>query len=311
MKSEILLPGKILFVICALGMVYLIASCRVMRLEKQLDPEFKEFYSQVRYIISEEEKKIFLELPASERAQFIEEFWRKRDPSPDTEYNEFKTEYLARIETVNRLFQGGGKPGYIQDRGRIYILLGAPDERYIYPVGKFSEVKSAEVWIYYRNYQMQLEFIDHTGDGEYTLEMPNTSALHEINKAQFDFQNPDQPREGLFDFNVKIKNTEENKTFICVEIPYKNIWLVERDEKLEATFNLSLKIMDSSGKEVGTHHKDYEISLNEKEVEKLVGQNYEIEIPFFLERGAYRIRVILDSKIEGKRFTKEFVFKIS
>ena len=101
----------------------LLNACTAKRLEGKLDPESKEFYNKVRYIMTGKESKIFLELPPSARAEFIEEFWKRRDPNPETEENEAKDAYFERIEEANRLFRGGGRPGWLQDRGRIYILF--------------------------------------------------------------------------------------------------------------------------------------------------------------------------------------------
>lgn len=117
MRTEISFSMKIFFMFLFLASSFFNASCRRMILESRLEPESREFYSKVRYIISEAERKIFLELPPSEREKFIEEFWKRRDPIPETEENEYKIEYLNNIETANKLFKGGGKPGYIQDRG--------------------------------------------------------------------------------------------------------------------------------------------------------------------------------------------------
>lgn len=309
-KTEISFSMKIFFMFLFLASSFFNASCRRMILESKLEPESKEFYSKVRYIISEEEKKIFLELPSSEREKFIEEFWKRRDPIPETEENEYKIEYLNNIETANKLFKGGGKPGYIQDRGRIYILLGPPDERYTYPVGKYSSAKSAEIWIYYKKHQIRLEFIDHSGDGEYTLERPTTRALYEIYTAQVVLQNPEKFEQELFDYNLEVKKAEGDKAFILIEIPYKNIWLAEKEDRLETTLELSLKILDSSGKEIWRHQKDYKISLTEEESKKLFGKNYEIEIPFKIEEGSYFLKTILENKVEEKKLEKELKFSI-
>ena len=81
----------------------LLPSCRLYKLEQKLDPANAEFLSQVRYIINAEERKIFLELPDADKDKFKEEFWSRRDPDPNTEENEFKDEYLSRIERANEL----------------------------------------------------------------------------------------------------------------------------------------------------------------------------------------------------------------
>ena len=80
-----------LVVIAVFGTLFsLSSSCHYYQLERKLDPDNAEFLSKVRYIIKPKERKIFLELPDTEKSDFIDEFWRRRDPDPDTEENEFK-----------------------------------------------------------------------------------------------------------------------------------------------------------------------------------------------------------------------------
>ncbi len=61
-------------------------------------------------------------------------YGRKKVPNPYTEENEFKEQYFNRIEGANRLFMEVGSAGWLQDRGRIHILLGPPDQKEIYPL---------------------------------------------------------------------------------------------------------------------------------------------------------------------------------
>ncbi|MCU0275704.1 MAG: GWxTD domain-containing protein [Acidobacteria bacterium] len=112
----------------ALLAVLALPACRTYRLEKRLDAEDREFLSVVRYIISGTERRLYLEMPKDERPAFIAEFWQRRDPDPGTEENEFKTEHLRRIEEATRLFTVG-RPGWLSDRGKTYIVLGPPDLR--------------------------------------------------------------------------------------------------------------------------------------------------------------------------------------
>jgi GWxTD domain-containing protein len=82
----------------------------------------------VRYIITPEEEQAFKLLGNDEeRDQFIEQFWLRRDPTPDTEENEFREEHYRRIQYANEHF-AAGTPGWRTDRGRIYIVWGPPDE---------------------------------------------------------------------------------------------------------------------------------------------------------------------------------------
>src|SRR5438046_8451459 len=80
----------------------------------------------VAYVISNEERAAYKALKTDEeREQFIEQFWLRRDPSPDTVENEFKEEHYARIAYANERY-ASGIPGWKTDRGRIYILYGKP-----------------------------------------------------------------------------------------------------------------------------------------------------------------------------------------
>ena len=73
----------------------------------------------VRWIITDEELSAFKKLATdAERDQFIEQFWQRRDPTPDTEENEYKEEHYRRIQYANEHFQSG-MPGWKTDRGRM------------------------------------------------------------------------------------------------------------------------------------------------------------------------------------------------
>jgi GWxTD domain-containing protein len=98
-------------------------------LKQELSKTYKKWLDEdVVYIISDEERKTFKQLTNDEeRDQFIESFWQRRDPTPDTEENEFKEEHYRRIEYANEHF-AAGIPGWKSDRGQIYIKFGPADE---------------------------------------------------------------------------------------------------------------------------------------------------------------------------------------
>ena len=105
-------------------------------LKQELSKTYKKWLDEdVVYIISDEERKAFKQLSNDEeRDQFIEAFWQRRDPTPDTEENEFKEEHYRRIEYANEHF-AAGLPGWKTDRGRIYIMYGPADEIDAHPSG--------------------------------------------------------------------------------------------------------------------------------------------------------------------------------
>ena len=149
--------------------VIFFGSCRYYKLEQKLDPVNKDWYNRVRYIITKEESHIFLDLPDEEKEQFKEEFWERRDPDPNTEENEFKLEYYKRMDDADELFISEGKPGWMTDRGRIYVIYGPPDEVERHPY----ELDSVpyEIWYYYRT-AMKFIFVDEHGIGDYRLFSP-------------------------------------------------------------------------------------------------------------------------------------------
>jgi GWxTD domain-containing protein len=103
---------------------------------KEIKGPYKKWLDEdVIYIITDEEKAAFKQLSNDEeRDQFIEAFWQRRDPTPDTEENEYKEEHYQRIAYANEHY-AAGVPGWKTDRGRIYIMYGKPDETDSHPSG--------------------------------------------------------------------------------------------------------------------------------------------------------------------------------
>jgi len=105
-------------------------------LKQELSKVYKKWLDEdVVYIITDEERAAFKQLSNDEeRDNFIEAFWQRRDPTPDTEENEYKEEHYRRIAYANEHF-AAGVPGWKTDRGRIYIMYGPPDEIDAHPSG--------------------------------------------------------------------------------------------------------------------------------------------------------------------------------
>jgi GWxTD domain-containing protein len=157
------------------------------KLQKELATPYKKWLEEeVPYIISDEERSAFLQLQTNEeREQFIEAFWQRRDPTPDTVENEFKEEHYRRIAYTNERFSSG-IPGWRTDRGRIYIMWGPPDSieshsqgsTYNRPMsegGGQTSVYGFDDWNYHYmegiGQNITIEFVDPTGTGEYHITM--------------------------------------------------------------------------------------------------------------------------------------------
>ncbi len=105
-------------------------------LNVELSKTYKKWLNEdVVWIITDEERAAFKQLSNDEeRDNFIEAFWQRRDPTPDTEENEYKEEHYRRIAYANEHF-AAGIPGWKSDRGRIYIMYGPADEVDSHPSG--------------------------------------------------------------------------------------------------------------------------------------------------------------------------------
>ena len=160
---------------------------RLQRLRKELRGPFKRWLDEdVRYIITPEERKAFIQMATDEeRENFIESFWMRRDPTPDSMENEYKEEHYRRIAYANDHY-ASGIPGWRTDRGRIYIAYGPADEIESHPSGGqyqrpyeegggFTSTYPFEIWRYRWiegiGSDILLEFVDPTMTGEYRLTM--------------------------------------------------------------------------------------------------------------------------------------------
>jgi GWxTD domain-containing protein len=281
-------------------------------LERQLDPENAEFLSKVRYIITKEERKIFLELPDEEKENFRKEFWKRRDLNPDTDENEFKTEYFKRLERADELFMGEGKPGWLTDRGRIYILFGPPSDRMTYPMGTGPYGRCQETWLYGN---FPVIFIDNFCSGTYRLVTYNLAHLQALNRALASSQKTYDREKGLFDFNCEIETTlihpDRMEGLIIVEIPYALIWFKSEDDKLETTLDLSLEMIDSTGRLLWEYEDSAVVRIDEIELQKKSQQKHTLKIPFSLEadlkrlgKGKNLLHILLKNRTGGEEAKK-------
>jgi GWxTD domain-containing protein len=206
------------------------------RVRPEPDKAFKEWIEDVQPIIRPDELKAWNALKTNEeREQFIEGFWRLRDPDPDTEENEYREAYYERVEYANKHFSSG-IAGVKTDRGRIYLKFGKPDDVESHPAGgaynrDVSEGGGStstypfERW-WYRNLpgrsDVEIEFVDPTSTGEYRiarnpfekdalLHTPGTGLSTDYVLAATGFGNPFSSRaqDGEFEWMDRIKCLNE------------------------------------------------------------------------------------------------------
>ncbi len=157
------------------------------KLRKELEGPYRKWLNEdVAYIITDEERQAFKRLQTEdEKQQFIEQFWLRRDPTPDSAENEYREEHYRRIAYANERY-ASGIPGWKTDRGRIYITFGPPAEIESHPSGGTYErpyeegggttsTYPFEIWRYRYleglGNDIMIEFVDPTMTGEYRMTM--------------------------------------------------------------------------------------------------------------------------------------------
>jgi GWxTD domain-containing protein len=167
-------------------------------LKRELGKTYKRWLDEdVRWIIMDEEMQAFKQFSNDEeRDSFIEQFWLRRDPTPDTVENEYKEEHYRRMAYANERF-AAGKPGWKTDRGRIYVIFGPPDQIDAHPSGGMyqrpmeegggsTSTFPFEVWRYRYldlpgagQQEVEIEFVDTCMCGDYhmTIDRSEKDAL--------------------------------------------------------------------------------------------------------------------------------------
>jgi GWxTD domain-containing protein len=131
--------------------------------------DFERMLEPLSYIATPQEIATLRALRPEEQARGWEDFWRKRDPTPDTPRNEAQFEFFRRVRYAEQHFQGFG-PGWRSDMGRIYIKFGPPDQIETHPPS--SETGQIEVWDY--NHPLRrFVFEDREGFGRFILRSPS------------------------------------------------------------------------------------------------------------------------------------------
>lgn len=299
-----------------LGAVLLLAACASMRGLKELDAKSRDFISKVRYTITPEERKAFLALPPESREAFIEDFWKRRDPTPATPENEYKVDYYNRIERSNRLFSGGGAPGWLQDRGRVYITLGPPDTRVTYPRGVTFYGLPTEIW-WYGLYT--IVFVDEYWNDDYKLSPDSAAQIAVINRAQHEWNLPKErmakPGEArtagsIAGLTVNLEVAKDGSASFALTIPYRNIWLKSSGPSYTATLEVQMKVVDKGGAEAWAFSQSYPIEVPEARLKDLLATEFSAQTSTKLKSGSYKLSVLVTNTTDGSKAALERKFEI-
>jgi len=306
-KSFLLLSTVVLVV---LGMM----CCGGTGQRIALDPESQDFYEYASLIMTRVEKNIFNHLPDKEsRKEFIQDFWAKRDPTPDTEENEYQAEFYRRIEYANQRFKEG-PPGWKTDRGRIYIYLGPPDKFEEFFTHDEYDLKgekvrgSVIVWIYYR-YNLGIKFMDVNGNGKYTFDplyglsgsLPDALEMAKLGVSYEDGRMPER----YVDFKAEY---DAQKREIVITISVKNVNFLAEEGMLKADLDFDFHIYQKDGVWKERFRESRSFAKPEDEVLKMG----EMVFSFVheLKPGRYYLDIIIFGKGSLGKTRKIFEIKV-
>jgi GWxTD domain-containing protein len=149
------------------------ASRYAVMTKKELDKEF----DYARYIAIKNERDTYKKLNLDGKREYIKQFWARRDQTPGTPDNEFKRDYLQRVEIANQSYRGTFRDGWRTDRGRILLVYGRPDEIERFPFS--NENKAYEIWHFFSvQGGVEFFFVDRREMGD--LELVHSTARGEL-----------------------------------------------------------------------------------------------------------------------------------
>jgi GWxTD domain-containing protein len=129
----------------------------------------EDIVSLLRFFAPIDTLRALLRASPAERGAAWQRFWKSTDPNPATPENEAMDEYLRRVQIANDRFRDEGMPGWLTERGEVFIILGEPSEILDRRPGDTSGRGRFITWTYI-DYRLTLSFVDDTGFGHYRLD---------------------------------------------------------------------------------------------------------------------------------------------
>jgi len=289
------------------------------------DPWREWLNGDVVYIITDEERKAFLQLRTDEdREKFVDQFWSRRDPAPDTGKDEFKSEHYRRIAYVNEHY-ASRVAGWKTDRGRIYIMYGPPDEIESHP--------GSEEWRYRHvarlGDEVNIEFTDPARTGEYHLVAEpsgsgwiqqssgaSTSAAPAATAGFPDLEaamNAHAPYTGLpMIVQVDYVRGAAPSAIANVTIQFENRYLQfdAQDGVVKSTVNLLGRVSTMSGHVVTTFSSPLAIVAPANLLQKYAQQRSLYQQSVVLPPGRYRLNIVAKDTIADRLNNYETTFEV-
>jgi GWxTD domain-containing protein len=297
--------GSVLFLVMLIA-----GGCFEARIKQ--DPFYESFFEKTRLIMTGEEITIYKSLPdRASREEFIEEFWKIRDPDPTTEENEAKREFEERVRYANLWFGSynpyrgrdtgedlGDRSGWSEDRGRIYIVLGQPDvvwfwgdgDEYFSSDGSRSLVRAdqwtVEEWVYDRFYLYVI--FTRNSAGSWVMETSDSRLFEVLDWAKLNWVSTDYTEDIRRRFRFK---AEYEDFAIQVTAPLSRVTF---DENFKAVFAVRINVYRDN-KKVDEINETKVLQESEENLLETKRKNIQFGIPY---RPSLKGRYLFDIVIQ-------------
>ncbi len=140
---------------------------------------FNEMLDYLRYFVSASRLQALRDAAPDARAALWANFLRETDPVPQTPQHEGLRDYFARIAQANARFREDAAAGWLTDRGRAFVALGAPDQVIEPNLSDLNQRGRTQMWEY-RQYRLQIIFVDQTGFGRWRMTISSETEFESV-----------------------------------------------------------------------------------------------------------------------------------
>lgn len=299
----------------------------------------EKVHDELYLIMTRSEVKEFnsIETP-EELKKFVFSFWKKRDPNPATPQNKVKDVYYARLKFAAKNFREPDKKGWLTDRGRIFLILGPPTDRYLrlmneertlgynteeedsvtlaitsghgFVPNAFQPEEKAkgpnqEKWVY-QDIKLTLYFVDENGDLRYRLYNPPSKLLSYMEDARKYFL----PRHRLITKLTLSAEADAKAKKLYIHIPLQDLFFIEKGKQLYSIIRLDLYYTRSSKeKPREAFTKEIKFTVTRKQISNPENR---VTIPLNLNsfKGTYIIYIHVRDLLSDNEVVKKYRLKI-